>query len=161
MARVLIVGCGCRGRELARELHTIGYAVRGTTRNPEHATEIEAAGADPFLADPDRIGTLVPALAGVSVMCLLLASATGTAEDLEALHTTRLEMLLQRAIDTTIHGLLYEAHGTVDEQILAAGAELVQRKCEQSQIRYALLQAQPATWLTEAVGAIEALLACT
>jgi uncharacterized protein YbjT (DUF2867 family) len=161
MARVLIVGCGCRGRELARELHTVGYAVRGTTRNPERAKEIEAAGAEPFLADPDRIGTLVPALAGVTVMCLLLASATGTPEHLEALHTTRLEMLLQRTIDTTIHGLLYEAHGTVDDEVLAAGAELVHRKCEQSQIRYRILRASEDTWLTEAVGAIEALLACT
>jgi saccharopine dehydrogenase-like NADP-dependent oxidoreductase len=159
MARVLIVGCGCRGQELARELNTIGYAVRGTTRNPDRRKDIEAAGAEAFLADPDRVGTLIPALAGVTVMCLLLASATGSPEHLRALHTTRLEMLMQRTIDTTIHGLLYEGKGTIDEHLLTAGAELVQRKCEQSLIRYAVLRAERANWLTEAVTAIDALLA--
>jgi len=159
MARILIVGCGRRGQALARELRTLGHAVRGTTRDPKRAEDIEAAGAEPFIADPDRIGTLVPAFAGVTVMCLLLASATGIHDDLQALHTTRLEMLLMRTIDTTIHGVLYEAEGTIDEQLLATGAQLVQSKCRQSQIRYALLKAEPANWLTEAVAGIEALLA--
>jgi uncharacterized protein YbjT (DUF2867 family) len=159
MARILIVGCGCRGQRLARELHTIGHAVRGTTRNPEHAAQIEAAGAEPFIADPDRIGTIIPALAGVTVMCLLLGSATGTPQHLEALHTTRLEMLLQRTIDTTIHGVLYEATGTVDQELLATGAELIQAKCNQSQIHHSTLGANEASWPTEALAAIEALLA--
>jgi len=159
MARILIVGCGCRGRQLARELRAAGHAVRGTTRDPGQAPDIEAAGAEPFIADPDRIGTLVPAFAGVTVMCLLLGSATGPEADLSALHTTRLEMLLLRAIDTTIHAVLYEATGTVDEQLLSTGAELVQAKCEQSSIRYGILRADDDTWLTRAGGAIEALLA--
>jgi uncharacterized protein YbjT (DUF2867 family) len=159
MARVLIVGCGCRGQELARELRAAGHAVRGTTRDPDRVKDIEAAGAEPFLADPDRIGTLFPAFAGVTVMCLLLGSATGTQAQLSALHTTRLEMLLTRTIDTTIHGLLYEATGTIDEQILAAGARLVKRKCDESKIPYAILSASKASWLTEAQSAIEALLA--
>ena len=37
MARVLIVGCGGRGRALARELVAAGHTVRGTTRDPAHA----------------------------------------------------------------------------------------------------------------------------
>jgi uncharacterized protein YbjT (DUF2867 family) len=158
MARVLIVGCGCRGQQLARQLRASGHAVRGTTRTPDRQTEIEAAGAEPVIADPDRVGTLIPAFAGVTVMCILLGSATGTPDHLTALHTTRLDMLLQRTIDTTIHGLLYEAAGTVDVDLLATGAELVTKKCEQSNIRYALLKSE-AHWLTEATGAIEALLA--
>jgi hypothetical protein len=159
MARVLIVGCGCRGQELARELKASGHTVRGTTRDPDRQTEIEAAGAEPVIADPDRVGTLIPAFAGVTVMCLLLGSAKGTPDDLTALHTTRLDMLLQRTIDTTIHGLVYEATGTIDDELLNTGAELVTKKCEQSNIRYALLKAERAHWLTEATGAIEALLA--
>jgi uncharacterized protein YbjT (DUF2867 family) len=159
MARVLIVGCGCRGRELARELRTHGHAVRGTTRDPRHQADIEAAGAEPVIADPDRIGTLVPAFAGVTIMTVLLGSATGPQAHLEALHTTRLEMLLLRAIDTTIHGILYEATGTIDQQLLDRGAELVKEMCEQSSIPYALLRAGPANWVPGAIGAIDALLA--
>ncbi|HWF72766.1 MAG TPA: NAD(P)H-binding protein [Solirubrobacteraceae bacterium] len=159
MARVLIVGCGCRGQTLARELRARGHAVRGTTRDPQRLDGIEAAGAEPFLADPDRVGTLVPAFAGVAVICLLLGSATGTPAELEALHGTRLDMLLQRVIDTTIHGVLYEASGTVTPALLAGGADLVHTKCEQSSIPYALLRAGPRTWLTDATGEIDALLA--
>ncbi|HWF35957.1 MAG TPA: hypothetical protein VG295_11300, partial [Solirubrobacteraceae bacterium] len=77
MARILIVGCGCRGQQLAGELRAAGHAVRGTTRDPGRQPAIEAAGAEPFVADPDRVGTLIPAFAGVAVMCLLLASAAG------------------------------------------------------------------------------------
>lgn len=159
MARVLIIGCGRRGQELARELVAAGHTVRGTTRDPERRREIQAAGAEPFLADPDRIGTLIPAFAGVSVMCILLGSATGTPEQISALHTARLEMLLRRTIDTTIHGLLYEARGTADPAVLAAGAKLVQAKCEESRIPYALLKAAQSDWLISALGAIERLLA--
>ena len=58
MARVLIVGCGCRGRALAEDLRAAGHAVRGTTRDPARAAAIAAAGAEPYVGDPDRIGSL-------------------------------------------------------------------------------------------------------
>ena len=47
MARVLIVGCGCRGRALAADLRGAGHAVRGTTRDPGRTAAIAAAGAEP------------------------------------------------------------------------------------------------------------------
>jgi 3-hydroxyisobutyrate dehydrogenase-like beta-hydroxyacid dehydrogenase len=47
LARVLIVPCGCRGRELAAGLVAAGYAVRGTTRDAANAEAIAAAGAEP------------------------------------------------------------------------------------------------------------------
>lgn len=159
MARILIIGCGCRGQALARELREAGHTVRGTTRDPGHQNDIEAAGAESILADPDRIGTLIPALAGVTIMCHLLACATGTQDHLEALHTTRLEALLQRTIDTTIHGVLYEAQGTIPEALLATGADLVKSKCNESRIHYAPLKAEPSAWLATALKAVEALLA--
>jgi hypothetical protein len=61
LARVLIVGCGCRGRLLAAALGEAGHAVRGTTRDPGMLRAIEAGGAEAALADPDR---LVDAFAG-------------------------------------------------------------------------------------------------
>ena len=77
MARCLIIGCGCRGQMLARALVGQGHAVRGTTRRPERAAEILAAGAEPVVGDPDRLGTLVGALDHVSVAMILLGSARG------------------------------------------------------------------------------------
>jgi len=159
MARILVVGCGCRGQSLARELRTAGHAVRGTTRGPARRGDIDAAGAEPYLGDPDRVGTLTAALDGVSVMCLLLGSATGTHDQLQALHSTRLEMLLQRTIDTTIRGIVYEATGTIDTDILSAGAHLLEAKCDHDGIPYRVLGDEPSHWLAETLTAIEALLA--
>jgi uncharacterized protein YbjT (DUF2867 family) len=72
VARVLIVGCGCRGVELARSLMAEGHAVRGTTRRPERAQELRALGIDPWVGDPDRVGSLVYAQDNVTVLCWLL-----------------------------------------------------------------------------------------
>jgi len=158
VARCLIVGCGCRGLELTRSLRAAGHAVRATTRDPARRAEIEAAGAEPFVGDPDRVATLGPALDHVGVACLLLGSAVGTEEELTALHTTRLDMLLERMLDTTIRGIVYEAVGTVPAEILAAGAERVRHACDRSLIPYVLLTADPGDrdgWATAAADAVE------
>ena len=76
MARVLIVGCGCRGVALAEALGE--HAARGTTRSPERLAELETAGIEGVVADPDRLATLVPALSGVTVVCWLMGSAAGS-----------------------------------------------------------------------------------
>jgi uncharacterized protein YbjT (DUF2867 family) len=162
MARVLIVGCGCRGQALARALRAQGHAVRGTTRTEERRAAIEAAGAEVWIGDPDRIATIHYALADVTILCWLLGSAEGSAEQLEALHGSRLAMLLERTIDTTVRGLLYEAAGSVDAALLAGGAEMVRAACGKSEIPHALLSADPADhdgWLAAALGAIGGLLA--
>jgi len=161
MARVLIVGCGCRGRSLARELRARGHAVRGTTRSPQARARIEAAGAEAWVGDPDRVATLTYALDGVTVLCWLMGSASGTPEQLAALHGSRLQMLLERTIDTTVRGLVYEAAGSVDPGLLAGGAETVRAACAKSEIPWALLEADPgdpAAWLTTALKRIEELL---
>jgi uncharacterized protein YbjT (DUF2867 family) len=158
VARCLIVGCGCRGLSLARRLGADGHAVRGTTRRQAHVPEIEAAGAEPFLGDPDRVATLAPALAQVGVACLLLGSASGPRDQLAALHGTRLDMLLERMLDTTVRGIVYEAAGTLPAALRAAGAERVRHACERSLIPYALLTADPADrpgWLQAAGEAVE------
>ena len=80
MARALIVGCGCRGRELGERLLAEGWAVRGTSRREEGLAAIEAAGIEPALADPDRVGTVLELVADVAVVFHLLGSAGGRAE---------------------------------------------------------------------------------
>jgi uncharacterized protein YbjT (DUF2867 family) len=164
MARVLIVGCGCRGQALARELRARGHAVRGTTRSQARREAIEAAGAEVWIGDPDRIGTISYALDGVTVLCWLMGSAQGSSEQLAALHGSRLRMLLERTIDTTVRGLVYEAAGSVDPALLAAGAETVSAACAYSEIPYALLDADPAdhaAWLAGALACVDELLTFT
>ncbi|MGO9822698.1 MAG: hypothetical protein ACLPTJ_18880 [Solirubrobacteraceae bacterium] len=161
MARCLIIGCGCRGLSLTRDLRAGGHAVRGTTRTAARAAEIAAAGAEPFIGDPDRIATLASALDHVGVACLLLGSASGSHDQLAALHGTRLDMLLERMLDTTVRGVVYECAGSVGHELLSSGAERIRRGCERSLIPYVLLDADPtahAAWLAAAAAAVERVL---
>jgi hypothetical protein len=135
-----------------------GHAVRGTSRDPARRSELEAAGAEAFIGDPDRVASLAPALEHVGVACLLLGSATGPPDQLEALHGTRLDMLLERMLDTTVRGVVYEQRGTVDAELLHAGAERVRYACERSLIPYVLLDAEPddhRRWVPAAADAVE------
>jgi uncharacterized protein YbjT (DUF2867 family) len=112
VARVLIVPCGCRGRELARALRAEGHAVRGTTRDPAHAALIREAGAEPYVGDPDRIATLMDALHGVTVLVWLMG---GISEP--DLHAGRLRMMFEKLVDTPVRGVVYE--GTPGGEALA------------------------------------------
>lgn len=135
--------------------------MRGTTRDPGHLAVIEAAGAQALVADPDRVVTLMPALDHVAIVCVLLGSARGERAALRALHGPRLEMLLERLIDTTARGLVYEATGSAPADVLAAGAERVRQAATRSRIPFALLSSRPepwANWVRMAVEEIELLL---
>jgi nucleoside-diphosphate-sugar epimerase len=125
VARVLLVGCGCRGRELAAELRSRGHAVRGTTRSESHLPEILAADADAVIADPNRLATLTPHLDGVSVLCWLMGSV-----GVEHLHGERLESLLETLVDTHVRGVVYEATGSAERAMLERGAALVRQAGE-------------------------------
>ncbi len=143
---------------LASGLIERGHVVRGTTRDPAQVPAIERAGVEPVVADPDVVSTLVPAFDHVTVVCILLGSATGPPDQLAALHGSRLEMLLTKLIDTTARGLVYEAVGTVDPAVLAGGVEQVRRFGGRSVSEVAVLDADPADapgWLESALAAVE------
>jgi putative NADH-flavin reductase len=127
MARVLLVGCGCRGAELAAALVERGHAVRGTTRDESRLDAIAASGAEAVLADPDKLITLMPQVEGVSVLCWLMGSATGEDDVVQAVHGPRLETLMERLVDTHVRGVVYEGAGSVDAALLEQGAALVER----------------------------------
>jgi uncharacterized protein YbjT (DUF2867 family) len=127
VARALIVGCGCRGRELGAALLEQGWAVRGTSRREEGLAAIEAAGIEPALADPERPATLLELVADVAVVHWLLGSAVGTRKDLAAIHGPRLERFLEHLVETPVRRFVYEAFGSLDPAILAGGATLVER----------------------------------
>lgn len=156
---MLIVGCGCRGRELAWELRAAGHAVRGTTRERDHLPEIEAAGAEPVLADPDRLGTLMTQLHGVSLVCWLMGSAEGGSA--EGLHGPRLRTLLERLVDTPVRGVVYEAAGSLPPELLAGGAAAVREASVRWSIPAEIVEVDPSDredWLAGMTGAVERLL---
>jgi nucleoside-diphosphate-sugar epimerase len=159
VARVLIVGCGCRGRALARALVAGGHAVRGTTRDPERLPEIEGAPAEGVLADPDRLATLMGHLDGVSVVCWLMATVEPAAA--ADLNGRRLRTLLERLVDTPVRGVVYEAAGTAGEEPLAAGAAAVREASATWSIPAEVVETPPAeheAWLGAMTAAVNRLL---
>lgn len=160
MARILIVGGGCRGRELAAGLIEEGHAVRITTRSEVGRAAIEEVGAECWVGTPDRLATLRGALEGVTVLCWLLASASGPEEALEALHGPRLRFFLTQAIDTTVRGVVYES-GTEPDGPAAAGVGAAREIVERNAIPAAFLRADPserAGWLEQAREAVSSLI---
>jgi hypothetical protein len=157
--RALMVGGGCRGLRLARDLVAEGHAVRAVTRAESRRAEIEAAGCECWIGDPDRIGTLRYALDNVTVLLWLLGTATGL--NVTDLHGSRLRMMLEKATDTTVRGVLYEAAGTVDAATLETGAREVARAQALNEIPGAVVEADPRApdaWVAAAREAIEHLL---
>jgi len=157
--RVLLVGGGCRGLELTRSLVSEGHAVRFVTRSEARRGEIEAAGGECWIADPDRIGTLRYALANVTILLWALGTADG--DNAADLHGSRLEMMLERTVDTMVRGVIYEAAGSVGAVVLRRGAGHVARMCERNEVPFAILRADPAErlgWVTAVREAIERLL---
>jgi NAD(P)-dependent dehydrogenase (short-subunit alcohol dehydrogenase family) len=143
-----MVGGGCRGLALARSLVADGHAVRVVTRSEERRAAIEDAGCECWIGDPDRIGTLRYALENATVLLWLLGTV-----DVPELHGSRLEMMLERTVDTTVRGVLYE--GTM-------GAAVVQAAHDRHDIPIAFLEADPsdvARWVAGARAGIKTVLA--
>ena len=159
--RALVVGGGsCRGLDLARTLAADGHAVRVVTRTEARRAAIEAAGAECWIGTPDAIGTLRYALDNVTVLLWLLGTAEGG--DVDALHGSRLTMMLERVTDSTVRGVVYEAAGTVAADALAAGAHEVREANRKNEIPFRLLDADPRgdreAWLAATLGLVDSLL---
>jgi uncharacterized protein YbjT (DUF2867 family) len=126
LARALIVGCGCRGRQLGGRLASTGWLVRGTSRDAVGLDAIAEAGIEPAEADPDRPGTILELCADVSLVVWLLGSATGSRDLLHAIHGPRLERLMEKLVDTPVRGFAYEVAGAVPDDLLRGGREIVE-----------------------------------
>jgi uncharacterized protein YbjT (DUF2867 family) len=161
LARALIVGCGCRGRELAGGLGSLGWKVRGTSRGRRGLDALEGADLEAVPADPDRPGTVLELCGDVGVVIWLLGSATGERETVAAIHGSRLERLLEKLVDTPVRGFAYEAEGSIDPAVLAEGAEIVERAGERWRIPIAFLtEARDAPgWASRSAETVASLLA--
>lgn len=156
---MLIVGCGCRGRGLGGKLRGAGHEVRGTSRTEEGRAAIAAQGLEAAQADPDRLGTLLAQLAGVSAVCWLMGSATEPNAD--DLHGPRWQSMLDRLVDTPVRGAVYEAGGTVAPRLLEQGAALARAAAETYRMPVEVVTADPAdhaAWLAEATAAVQAVI---
>jgi nucleoside-diphosphate-sugar epimerase len=160
LARALIVGCGCHGRELGSELLGLGWQVRGTSRRRDGLQRIEAAGLEPAAADPDFAGTVLELCGDVAVVVWLLGSATGEPQATSAIHGPRLESLLEKLVDSPVRGFAYEISGSVDAGLLAEGACIVERAGETWRIPVTLLDENrdEPRWATRTAAAVAGLL---
>jgi NAD(P)-dependent dehydrogenase (short-subunit alcohol dehydrogenase family) len=147
VARFLVLGgASCRALDLARDLVAEGHAVRAVTRSEANREKIEAAGAECWIGDPNVVGTLRYALDNVT----LLVHVLGAAGDGGDLHGSRLHMLLERTIDTTVRGVVYEA---------GPGRELLERMATFNEIPFRVLEHGSPDWDRQAREAIAQLLA--
>jgi hypothetical protein len=150
MARFLIVGgASTRALQLAAGLCADGHAVRATTRDPRRRGAIDAVGAECVVADPDVVGSLRYALDNVTILMWLLGRVTAA-----PLHAERWAMMLERTIDTTVRGVVYE-RGT------DGGEALTRSKAGFNDIPFAIVDgsAAVAAWQPAARAAVDGLLA--
>jgi hypothetical protein len=145
VARVLIVGCGCRGAVLARSLMADGHAVRGTTRRPERAAALEAEGIEPWIGDPDRVGSLVYAQDNVTVLCWLLGRV-----ERAPLHGPRLRMMLEKTVDTMVRGFAYEP--PADPGMRAEGLAVLEEAARTWEIPVAVIDGDPEAAVVRLLG---------
>ncbi|HEY8001958.1 MAG: hypothetical protein ACHQJ5_00285 [Vicinamibacteria bacterium] len=160
MARALIVGCGCRGRELGAGLRAAGWVVRGTSRSEGGAEAIAAAGIEPAVADPDRIATVLDAIEGVTLIFWLLGSARGEPDAVAALHGPRLERLLEEIVDTPVRGFVYEVTSDLDPAHAGAAFEALRSAGERWRIPFEVVDGDPERldlWLEGMLAAAEEL----
>lgn len=148
MARFLVLGGGsCRALTLARSLTAEGHAVRAVTRSEDRRAAIEETGAECWIGSPDVVGTLRYALDNVTLLCHFLGHV-----DEPDLHGSRLEMLLERTIDTTVRGVVYET---------GPGLELFERMTSFNEIPARVIPSGAEDWQATAREAIDGLLAHT
>jgi hypothetical protein len=163
VARILIVGGGCRGRRFAELMVAQGHAVRATTRSEEQRSAVEATGAECWIGTPARLATLRGALENVTIACWMLARASGREQELAALHSSRLEFFLGQAIDTTVRGLVYDAApgehcDHPSRAMLAEGARIFRAVTTLNSIPAVVLEGEDGAWLAEVQQAVASLL---
>lgn len=110
--------------------------MRGTTRRPDHAAALEAEGIEPWVGDPDRIGSLVYAQDNVTVVCWLLGRVA-----LAPLHGPRLRMMLEKSVDTMVRGFAYEP--PADAALRAQGLAVLEEAARTWEIPTAVVDGDP------------------
>jgi nucleoside-diphosphate-sugar epimerase len=111
--KVLIVGCGYRGRRLAQRLQAEGCTVRGMTRSPEHAARLADLNIQPVIADVTQPETLGGIGEGVDTVYHLMGSMGGDDTALYARHVTGTKNLLYALAGVKLSRYIYESSTAV------------------------------------------------
>ena len=101
------------------------------------------------------------ALTGVTIVCWLMGTATGDAEQVAALHDGRLRMLWEKLVDTPVRGVVHEAAGPLPPDVLARGRAVAARGARDVADPAVLLDIDPADherWRAAAGAAVARLL---
>jgi hypothetical protein len=103
----------------------------------------------------------MPHVANTSALVWLMGSATG--DDVEALHRTRLQTVLERLVDTPVRGMVYEAAGSLPSAVFREGAASVRKAAATWQMPYAIVEQDARVgleaWLTAMLAGVEEVLA--
>jgi len=121
--------------------------------------ELDSAGIEPAVGDPYRLQTLMPHVANTSAIVWLMGSAVG--DDVEALHQTRLQTVLERLVDTPVRGMVYEGAGTLPPRLLREGAAAVRKASAIWQMPFAIVEQHPRdhdAWLAAMLAGVESVL---
>ena len=78
---VIAGGHGQIARRLTRLLAARGDRVRGLIRNPEHAADLEADGAEPVVVDMEAADDLAPHLEGAEAVVFAAGAGPGSGEE--------------------------------------------------------------------------------
>ena len=111
--KILIAGCGYRGRRLARRVIAGGRAVRGLTRSPEHAAALAALGIEPFIGDITRQDSLRGIGNGVVAVYHLMGSMSGDDAQLHKLHIEGTRHLIAELAAAGLRRYVYESSTAV------------------------------------------------
>lgn len=161
MARLLIIGGGCRALTLTPQIKAQGHVLRISTRDQSRRADIEKAGAECWIGTPDRLDTMRAALEGVTIACWLLGTAKGSDQEVRALHDSRLEFFLGQIIDTTVRGFIYERAGSAGADVLTHGAQIASEMTTRNSIPLGLIEADPSdnqAWLEDIQSIIDSML---
>jgi hypothetical protein len=102
----------------------------------------------------------MPHVANTSALVWLMGSAVG--DDVEALHRTRLQTVLERLVDTPVRGMVYEAAGTLPSELLREGAAAVRKAALTWEMPNVIVDQHPRdhdVWLAAMVAAVGEVLA--
>ena len=114
LARALIVGCGCRARELGQRLVDAGWQVRGNHSRPGQRRGHPGRRAGGGGRRPGSVGSILDHVGDVTLVFWLLGSAEGEPRRLAAIHGPRLERLMEELVDTPVRRLRLRGGGQVE-----------------------------------------------
>ena len=87
-----------------------------------------------------------------------MGTALGSPEAVRALHGPRLESLLAKLVDSPARGLVYEAAGTVGQELLSEGTAIVRAASATHRMPVRVVEQPPeplAGWLTATRSAVD------